>query len=50
MRFMEGGAWQGLEPAVHPKHLRSTEALLFHREAVLLALSATCHLKPEGVA
>jgi hypothetical protein len=37
MHFMEGGAWQGLTPAVHPKHLRGAEAPLFHGKAALLA-------------
>jgi hypothetical protein len=34
---VEVGAWQGLKPAVHPKHLRGAEALLFHGKAVLVA-------------
>jgi hypothetical protein len=37
MHFVEVGAWQGLKPAVHPKHLRGAEALLFHGKAVLVA-------------
>jgi hypothetical protein len=29
--------WQGLKPAVHPKHLRGAEAPLFHGKAALVA-------------
>ncbi len=32
MQFMEVGAWQGVKPAAHPKHLRGAEAPLFHGE------------------
>ncbi len=42
MHCMEVGAWQGLKPAVHPKHLRGAEAPLLHVEAVLLVFFATC--------
>jgi hypothetical protein len=37
MHFVEVGAWQGLKPAVHPKHLRGAEAPLLHGKAVLVA-------------
>jgi hypothetical protein len=37
MHFVEVGAWQGLKPKAHPKHLRGAEALLFHGKTALAA-------------
>jgi hypothetical protein len=37
MHFVEVGAWQGLKPKAHPKHLRGAEAPLFHGKTALVA-------------
>jgi hypothetical protein len=37
MHFVEVGAWQGLKPTAHPKHLRGAEAPLFHGKAAFVA-------------
>jgi hypothetical protein len=43
MHFVEVGAWQGLKPAVHPKHLRGAEAPPSTGRLSSWPFSATCY-------
>jgi hypothetical protein len=48
MHFVEVGAWQGLKPKAHPKHLRGAEAPLFHGKTALMAFFSNLLEESEG--